>query len=63
MDKDPVCGMMVRREQVAGRSVHQDTTYYFCSPECKEKFDRNPDPYVAQRLIDDARRVGVAGDE
>jgi Cu+-exporting ATPase len=63
MDQDPVCGMMVSREQLGGRSVHQDTTYYFCSPECKERFDRDPSTYVTRRLLDDARRGGTAGDE
>jgi Cu+-exporting ATPase len=63
MDQDPVCGMMVTREHVAGRSVHQDTTYYFCSPECKERFDRDPGTYVTQRLLDDARRGSAAGDD
>src|SRR5262245_48062067 len=32
--KDPVCGMDVIPESAAGRSVHDGTTYYFCSPSC-----------------------------
>ncbi len=43
---DPVCGMEVRPEQAAGRSAYGGRTYYFCSPGCKQRFDRQPEGYV-----------------
>jgi len=52
MDKDPVCGMAVSKEDEAGTSEYQGKTYAFCSPVCKEQFDRNPQQYVMKRLIE-----------
>jgi Cu+-exporting ATPase len=43
---DPVCGMSVDPGAAAGRSVHDGTTYYFCSVSCKQKFDRDPARYL-----------------
>jgi YHS domain-containing protein len=42
MPIDPVCGMEVAPETAAAKSVHEGVTYYFCSTECKEIFDRAP---------------------
>ena len=47
--KDPVCGMTIEAENAAGTSEFQGETYYFCSPVCKEKFDRNPAQFVADK--------------
>jgi Cu+-exporting ATPase len=44
--KDPVCGMDVTYETAQARSEHDGQTYYFCSLDCKEQFDRNPEHYV-----------------
>ncbi len=52
MDKDPVCGMTVSRGEEAGSSQYQDKTYYFCSPDCKRQFDRNPQQYVVKKTVD-----------
>ncbi len=48
MAKDPVCGMDVDEKTAAGKSEYQGQTYYFCSPGCKQSFDRNPEKYVGQ---------------
>ena len=45
--KDPVCGMMVDDKTAEARSTHQGKTYYFCSEECKNTFDTDPDRYTA----------------
>jgi membrane fusion protein, copper/silver efflux system len=48
-EKDPVCGMDVDRAVAtgAGRTItHQDATYFFCSDECKKKFEAEPAKYV-----------------
>lgn len=44
--KDPVCGMDVTYETAQARSEYEGQTYYFCSLDCKEQFDRNPEHYV-----------------
>lgn len=44
--KDPVCGMTVEEDSAAATSVHEGTTYYFCSKGCKEAFDADPESYT-----------------
>ncbi len=39
--------MDVRPDLAAGVSQYQGTTYYFCSLGCKQKFDAEPDKYLA----------------
>jgi Cu+-exporting ATPase len=43
---DPVCKMEVEPGEEAGKSVFQGKTYYFCSDEDKQLFDKNPEKYV-----------------
>jgi YHS domain-containing protein len=38
--------MMIDEKTAAGQSVFDGTTYYFCAPICKQKFDQNPNSYV-----------------
>jgi YHS domain-containing protein len=44
MKTDPVCGMQVD-EKDAIVSHKGAKTEYFCSEECKEKFEENPNQY------------------
>jgi YHS domain-containing protein len=46
--KDPVCGKAVNEEISKNGllSNHKGETYYFCSMECKEKFDSSPDRHI-----------------
>lgn len=46
---DPVCGMTIELADVAGQSTLGGTTYHFCSPACKRKFDANPTTFGAKR--------------
>jgi Cu+-exporting ATPase len=46
--KDPVCGMDVSPDRAAAKSEHNGQTYYFCSKQCKQKFDRSPEQYTRQ---------------
>ena len=46
--KDPICGMEVSYETAQARSEYDGRTYYFCSLDCKEHFDQNPEKYVTQ---------------
>jgi Cu+-exporting ATPase len=43
---DPVCGMQVDPSGAAGSSQHAGKTYYFCSPGCKAKFDKDPNKFA-----------------
>ena len=49
MAKDPVCGMDIDEKTAAGKSVYQGQTYYFCSPGCKQAFDKEPQKYVGKK--------------
>jgi YHS domain-containing protein len=46
--KDPVCGMGVNPKEAAGKSEYQGQTYYFCSPGCKQAFDKKPEKYAGK---------------
>ncbi len=52
MEKDPVCGMLVRPEEAAAQRAIQGRTYYFCSEACVAKFDQAPQQYAAERVDD-----------
>jgi len=47
-DKDPVCGMKIdkAKEPAGGKSTYKGVTYYFCSKNCKQAFDKNPEKYA-----------------
>jgi YHS domain-containing protein len=49
MAKDPVCGMDVDEKKAAGKSDYKGQTYYFCSPGCKQAFDKEPEKYLGKR--------------
>ena len=45
MDKtvtDPVCGMVIELSKAPAETTYQGHTYYFCSQQCKDAFDKNP---------------------
>ncbi len=42
---DPVCGMMVETA-IAKSTVRNGRVYYFCSADCREKFETAPDSYL-----------------
>lgn len=44
-DVDPVCGKTVRTER-AKPSVHDGHVFYFCSPDCRERFEAAPEQYL-----------------
>ncbi len=43
---DPVCKMTVTPATAAALSQFEGTTYYFCNPGCKTKFDADPRKYL-----------------
>src|SRR6266436_6243263 len=47
MVKDPVCGMMVDPQRAAGKAQYAGKSYFFCSPRCKERFEKEPEKFLA----------------
>ena len=43
---DPVCKMEVDPKKAPARSEYKGTTYYFCGPRCKERFDKDPERFL-----------------
>ncbi len=62
MPIDPVCGMEVDPADSAGTSSYKGETIYFCNPHCKERFDADPESFMA-KLGTDLKSVpmGMAG--
>jgi len=58
--KDPACGMEVDPAKAAAKSEHKGRTYYFCSQDCKDKFDKNPEQYLGKQQV--AQRAGAPHD-
>jgi len=46
--RDPVCGMSVDPATASERADFGGSTYYFCSPGCRTKFERDPARYSAE---------------
>ncbi|MBK9099459.1 MAG: YHS domain-containing protein [bacterium] len=46
MVHDPVCGMEIKDVFKAEKLDYQGKTYYFCSNDCKSKFQQSPEKYV-----------------
>ncbi len=44
-DTDPVCGMTVETAK-AKSAVHGGNVYYFCSADCRDKFEASPATYA-----------------
>jgi P-type Cu+ transporter len=45
--KDPVCGMLVDPQRYASKAEHGGKTYYFCSTRCAERFEKEPEKFIA----------------
>ena len=52
MAKDPVCNMDIEEGTAAMTSEYHGMPYYFCSPGCKESFDKDPERYLADADMD-----------
>lgn len=44
-ETDPVCGMTLAADQGYSK-MHQGTLYRFCSRDCLDKFEADPDKYL-----------------
>jgi YHS domain-containing protein len=47
---DPVCGMEVDEGTAKDKSIEQGQTYYFCSKDCKDEFDADPEEYIGGEM-------------
>lgn len=47
MAKDPVCEMDIDPADAAGTSIYKGETVYFCSLQCKERFDADPEAFTS----------------
>lgn len=43
---DPVCGMRFDESKAAAVVEHGDTTHYFCSRHCADRFEADPDRFT-----------------
>lgn len=46
MVTDPVCDMQVDEANSTIMADYKGKTYHFCSEECREVFETNPEPYA-----------------
>ncbi|MEM4651595.1 MAG: YHS domain-containing protein [Pyrobaculum sp.] len=46
MAVDPVCGMDVDPAKAKYKTLYRGKVYYFCSPMCKEEFEKRPEYYL-----------------
>ena len=46
--KDPVCGMTVDPHKGEHTSQYRGRAHYFCSANCQEKFEHNPEQYTSK---------------
>src|SRR5262249_15146819 len=46
-ETDPVCHMQVMPETAAARCEYKGKTYYFCNPHCLDRFQKNPEQFLA----------------
>jgi P-type Cu+ transporter len=44
---DPVCGMTVDEAKAAATSTYNGKKYYFCNPRCRDRFDADPERFLA----------------
>lgn len=44
--KDPVCGMEIEQEDAVASTEYEGSTYYFCSEDCREAFEEDPEDYA-----------------
>ncbi|MEK6692272.1 MAG: heavy metal translocating P-type ATPase [Nitrospirota bacterium] len=47
---DPVCKMIIEDRDAVATSEYKGTTYYFCMMGCKERFDKDPEVFVSEKI-------------
>jgi Cu+-exporting ATPase len=59
---DPVCGMTVDPAHAAASDTHAGVTYSFCSRSCQQRFQADPDQYLASKPEHACCHADTAGD-
>ena len=44
--RDPVCGMEINVENAVERTEYQGEVFYFCSDQCRNRFDEDPGRFI-----------------
>lgn len=62
---DPVCGMSVEKSSAAATAMRGSTTYYFCSPRCRDHFVAESPTLAPETFADPVCGMSVSphGDE
>ncbi len=50
--KDVVCGMWVSENQAKASVLYEGEKYYFCSQNCADKFENDPEKYLLNESSD-----------
>lgn len=61
--RDPVCGMALNQSAELETSNYDGKTYQFCSANCKEQFDADPNHYVHETAPDASAVETTAAEE
>lgn len=56
--RDPVCGMYVEPAKARGSSEYNGQRYYFCGPRCAERFQAEPERYLASQPANPLIQLG-----
>lgn len=43
---DPVCGMQFESGQADAQTNYKGTAYFFCSNDCRQTFEANPEEFI-----------------
>jgi Cu+-exporting ATPase len=46
---DPVCKMLVDESESDIKEGYEGRTYFFCSDECRERFQTDPEEYAEKK--------------
>jgi YHS domain-containing protein len=46
---DPVCGMKIDEAKTGWKAGYAGVTYYFCSSDCRTKFEEDPGEFIGQK--------------
>lgn len=46
MPTDPVCGMTIADSEAVTSVPYRGVTYYFCSEDCRNRFEEDPSVYT-----------------
>lgn len=48
---DPVCGMQIDSGEAEVESSYDGIVYYFCSVDCRDRFEENPDAFLEESSL------------